>query len=362
MKRSYPDRDPGVLRPWIARDGALIRLRLVGGHLDSEGLRRVAQLAVERADGTVYLTTRANLQLRGLDHADGMLAPKVVEEIALTGLFPAPTHDLVRNIIVSPLTGRAGGRADLRSVARSLDRGLCADPDLAALPGLFWFSFDDGTGDVMHRSLDLGLVALDAERAQIRIGSTRWDAVVPLVDAPALLLEFARRFLMVRGAGRSALWHVDELPGKGLEIVEEEHARDPGTHVPSPEPPEFGPMEQVDGRYAVHVEVPDGALDPRFALALADLSPTLVVTPWRTLVVPDVDDVAAVTSVLAALGLTREEPRRGGPAAGSAQPDAAGGAAMAADQMGVEDADDLHEREHRRRADEGEPLALQGRA
>lgn len=300
MKRGYPDRDPGVLRPWIARDGALIRLRLVGGQLESESLRRVVRLAVDRADGAVYLTTRANLQLRGMDHAEGRLAPEVVEEIALTGLFPSPTHDLVRNIIVSPMTGRAGGRADLRPMARSLDAGLCADPELAALPGLFWFSLDDGTGDVMHRSLDVGLVALDAERAQIRIGSTRWDAVVPLPDAPALLLEFAHRFLMVRGSGRSALWHVDELPAKGLELVEDEHARDARSVLVLPEPLGFGPLEQDDGRHAVHVEVPDGVLDPRFALALADLSPTLVLTPWRSLVVPDVEDVAAVTRVVAA--------------------------------------------------------------
>ncbi len=302
MKRGYPDRDPGVLRPWIARDGALIRLRLVGGQLDSEDLRRVVRLAVARADGAVYLTTRANLQLRGMEHAEGQLLPEAVEEIAQTGLFPAPIHDLVRNIIVSPMTGRVGGRADLRPVARSLDAALCADSELAALPGLFWFSLDDGTGDVMHRSLDVGLVALDADTAQVRVGSTRWDAVVALTDAPALLLELASRFLMVRGSGRSALWHVDELPAKGLEIVEDEYERDARTLVPLPEPLGFGPLEQDDGRHAVHVEVRDGVLDPSFALALADLAPTVVLTPWRTLVVPDVENLAAVTRVVAAHG------------------------------------------------------------
>ena len=117
MKRTYVDRDPGVLRPWLANDGALIRLRLVGGALRADSLRRVAKISADLADTNIYLTSRANLQLRGIDHNDGCVPAELIQRIAQAGLLPSPSHDLVRNIIVSPLTGRIGGRADLRHIA-----------------------------------------------------------------------------------------------------------------------------------------------------------------------------------------------------------------------------------------------------
>ena len=109
--------------------------------------------------------------------------------------------------MVSPQTGLAGGRADLRPVVAELDRLLCADPALAELPGRFLFVLDDGRGDLLDRSGDLGLVALDDESAQLRVGD-RWGAVVPLADAPAALVALAGAFLRAR----TTEWHVGELP------------------------------------------------------------------------------------------------------------------------------------------------------
>ena len=297
MKRTFVDRDPGVLRPWLARDGALVRLRLVGGAISSASLRAVAEIAADLADPHIHLTSRANLQLRSMDHVEGSLPDDLVSRIARTGLFPSPSHDLVRNILVSPLTGRLGGRADLRPVARALDLALRADPELAGLPGLFWFSLDDGRGDVAARSLDVGLFALDAETAQIRVGSQRWEATLALDEAPEAMLELARRFQLVRGIGNTALWHVDELPAKGLELLDNEHERDARTHAVA-DPPPFGRLGQDDGREMLHIEVPDGALSPELALEIAELAPDLVLTPWRSVLVPDLDDGSHVRALL----------------------------------------------------------------
>lgn len=98
-----------MLRPWPAEDGLLVRLRLVGGRLPVASLQRLLQVSVEFADGSVYLTTRANLQLRGLPGREGRLDPAVVAAIESTGLLPSRSHELVRNILVSPQTGYAGG-------------------------------------------------------------------------------------------------------------------------------------------------------------------------------------------------------------------------------------------------------------
>ena len=121
MTRTRGDLCPGVLRPWPAEDGALVRLRIPGGRLALESLAGLLAVAEEYGDGRVHLTTRANLQLRGLPGREE-LPPHVVEAIRATGLLPHPDHELVRNIMVSPLTGLAGGRADLRPVTRRPDR------------------------------------------------------------------------------------------------------------------------------------------------------------------------------------------------------------------------------------------------
>jgi len=283
--RAATDRCPGVLRPWIAEDGALVRLRLVGGVVTRAELDELLALAAELGDGNLHLTSRANLQLRALPHDDGALPRQVVERIRSAGLLPSPLHELVRNVMVSPLTGRRGGRADLRPVAAALDSGLCADPAFARLAGRFLFVLDDGRGDLALRRSDLGLVALDRATAQLRVGSRGWGRVVPLVDAAAALLDLTRRFLGAHGSGPTAAWHVDELASP----IEEPQPRDSRTRVASGPPP-FGWVDQDDDRRAWHVDVPDGVLTPWLAQTLP-VADSLIVTPWRSLVLPDLDGV-----------------------------------------------------------------------
>jgi precorrin-3B synthase len=278
-----------VLRPWIADDGALVRLRLVGGVLPTSTLRALVRIADEFADGTIHLTKRTNLQLRGIAHDDGCVPPKLVDAITAAGLLPSPSHELVRNIMVSPMTGRAGGRADLRATALELDRLLCDDPATAGLAGRFLFVLDDGRGDAASRTLDLGLMAVDADTAQLRIGSQHWGELVPLAEAAGALLTYALRFLAGNAEGETALWHIDELPRGGAELLRVQHARDLRTHVTALPLP-YGIITQDDGRTAEHLEVPDGLLTPALVAAILDRAGAeVIVTPWRSIVIPDLE-------------------------------------------------------------------------
>ncbi|OBK82797.1 nitrite reductase [Mycolicibacter sinensis] len=272
--RTRADRCPGVLRPWAADDGLLVRLRLVGGRLPAASLARLLQVSAEFADGSVYLTKRANLQLRGLAGCDGRLAPAAVAALESTGLLPSRSHELVRNILVSPQTGHAGGRADLRPVAARLDALLCDDPRLAALPGRFLFVLDDGRGDLIDRSADAGLVALSGTEAQLRVGEN-WGAVVYIADAAERLAALAGAFQAARGDGPDAPWHIRELPAPLLSVMAAD-ARLPEPSGPLP----FGP---VPG--GTHVPVPDGVLTAAFGRTLLDAA-ELVVTPWHGIFVP----------------------------------------------------------------------------
>ncbi|MFC5677249.1 sulfite reductase subunit beta [Aeromicrobium endophyticum] len=287
--RTHADRCPGVLRPWIADDGAIVRLRLVGGALPTTALSRLVEIAEQHADGTVLLTKRTNLQLRGIPHHDGCVPADLVEALGEAGFLPSPSHELVRNIMVSPLTGRAGGLADLRPTARLLDRLMCAEPELSRLAGRFLFVLDDGRGDVGHRSLDLGATAVDAGHVQLRIGATLWGPVVPLDDAAPALVDLALAFVASAGSGDTAAWHVDELPRHGAELVARPFARDARTHVRSLPLP-HGMIAQEDGTEAIHLDVPDGLLTRDLVDAMAlHWADEVVVTPWRSIIIPDLE-------------------------------------------------------------------------
>jgi len=288
-ERTRRDLCPGLLRPWIADDGALVRVRVPGGQLTTDALAALHAVATTHGDGTVHLTSRANLQVRGIAHDEGCLSDPVVDAVMATGLMPSASHERVRNVMASPLTGRVGGRADLRPVVQELDRLLCDDPALAALAGRFLFVLDDGRGDVAHRDLDLGLVAVSASEVQVRAGRDGWGPVTPIEQAARGLVDLARRFLDVAGAQADSPWHVDELPGAGRALIGATHARHGATRV-STDPPPLGRIAQDDGRFAWHLAVPDGRLDRRLADdVLAVGAPRLVVTPWRTLIVPDLE-------------------------------------------------------------------------
>jgi precorrin-3B synthase len=262
------------LRPWQAADGLLVRLRLVGGRLPASALQALVDVAERYGDGRIHLTGRANLQLRGLPGQQGALARDVLAAIEDTGLLPTRTHELVRNVMVSPQTGLAGGRADLRPLAGDLDRLLRADARLARLPGRFLFVLDDGRGDVVDRPADLGLVALDDLTAQIRVGGG-WGELVPLGSAAAAIADLALRFVARRGSGPAAVWHVAELPTPLVPGVP------PDPRAPDP----VGPLPFGDMPGGRHVPAADGLVRADVERLTADV-PEVVVTPWRGVLVP----------------------------------------------------------------------------
>lgn len=146
-----PARDacPGLLALHPARDGYVARIRLPGGHATGPRWRALAALATDLGDGHLDLTSRGNVQLRGLRPADaGELSARAQQ----AGLLPSAAHDRARNIMASPL-------GNLRPLVTELDAALLGDPGLAVLPGRFLFSLDDGTGGAGLSGCDIGLLS-----------------------------------------------------------------------------------------------------------------------------------------------------------------------------------------------------------
>ncbi|MDN5743496.1 MAG: nitrite reductase [Nocardioidaceae bacterium] len=272
--RNRADRCPGVIRPWPASDGGLVRVRVPGGQVATKKLLRLMAVAEQYGDGRLHVTARANLQLRAMPlNSAGVLVPAALGAVEETGLVPSRSHDRVRNVLASPQSGRGGGRADLRPLVAALDRALMADENLARLPGRFLFTLDDGRGDLAERHCDLGVVALDDSRAQLRMG-TAWGEVVPLADAVPALLGLAHRFLIARGLGPDAPWHVTELP----EPLAPTQPPEAGAAVRA-EALAYGP---VTG--GAHVGVTAAGLSRTEIEAWPD---AVVITPWRGVFIPE---------------------------------------------------------------------------
>jgi precorrin-3B synthase len=294
--RLRADACPGALQTHAAADGALARVRVPGGLLTGGQLRALAAAARDLGDGALELTSRGNVQLRGL--ADGAAA-ELGDRLAAVGLLPSASHERVRNVLASALTGRAGGHVDVRPWVRALDAGICADPALAALPGRYLATLDDGRGDVAGLGGDVGLLALSPAEVALTLAGTDSGFRADPDDAVALALAATRAFLGERAAQGGTAWRLAELDD-GVAAVTARLSGRRGMTVdlpPAPTPGPVGAAAQHDGRTALVAVVPLGRLTADQAELLARLADEVQLTPRRSVVVPDlaedaVDDAA----------------------------------------------------------------------
>lgn len=312
--RTGGDACPGTLRLHRADDGALARVRIPGGVLTAAQARALQDAAERLGDGELHLTSRGNLQLRGLAPDCGA---ELAELLDLTGLLPSVRHERVRNVVASPFSGIDGlGGAEIRPWLTELDALLCGSERAEALSGRFLFALDDGRGDVDALGADLTLIALDGARALLRIGAGDTLLPVPFDAAPRAALLAAEAFLDL--AADPGVWRVSALPDAARAALPAEAARRAGLVVPAvggppgpaPAVPAPGAVTGPGGAVALHLGVPMGRLTGARWRALVETaeehgSGELRCTPWRGVVVPGLAAGTArgALDVLAAAGL-----------------------------------------------------------
>ena len=94
---------PGLFRMPKANDGGICRIKLPLGQLQSTQMVGVAEATTQFADGQIELTTRGNLQLRGVQKHD---EEKLIDTLLSLGLGPlTPEGDDLRNVMVAPTAG-----------------------------------------------------------------------------------------------------------------------------------------------------------------------------------------------------------------------------------------------------------------
>ncbi|MFI6737037.1 precorrin-3B synthase [Nonomuraea sp. NPDC050451] len=297
--RLRPDACPGALQVHEAADGPLARVRLPGGAISPVRLRELAACAADLGSDVIELTSRANVQVRGLRSPAAF-----AERIAAAGLLPSEAHERVRNIVASPLGGRTGpGLLDPQPLVEALDRALCSRPRLAGLPGRFLFAVDEGSGDMLALGADVTFFD-----GRLLLAGVDFGLAVGADAAAGRMVAAAEAFLDERPEGDRGAWRIAELDNGPARIATRLHVtgtpdRATATPLSRPTAPRAGRVGQWDGRVALEVVVPLGRLSAAQARAIAAAAEVngpagtigapgpggvpVRFTPWRTVVLLD---------------------------------------------------------------------------
>lgn len=263
---------PGALQPMRAEDGWVLRVRPPLGRLTQAQAAGIAALAARYALHTVELTSRANLQLRGIAEAD---YPPLLAGLQALGLVDADVRtESHRNLLLAPFWQAGDGSTEL---ADALTQAL-AGPQAPDLPGKFGFALDGGTAPVLRAgSADIRIERHGADWLVYADGSAT-GALVGAGQVVALAMDLAQWFVHASGLTgprrrMAALLSSHPLP-----------ARFTTTPLPfvAPYQPPLGRLPQG---YLVALEF--GQLPVATLAALAQRA-ALRLTPWRSLLLEGV--------------------------------------------------------------------------
>jgi precorrin-3B synthase len=185
---------PGALLPMQSGDGLVVRVRPFGGRLDAARVAGLADLAGRYGNGLIDVTSRANLQIRGVDEEG--YRPLLDGLAQLLLLDPDPTTERRRNILVTPFWNVAD---ETQALAAELAEALAGSA--LDLPGKFGFAIDDGTSRVLAgNSADVRIERDRAGGLLVRPDGAKLGRAVARGEAVTCALALARWFLGSGGA------------------------------------------------------------------------------------------------------------------------------------------------------------------
>jgi precorrin-3B synthase len=185
---------PGALRPMQSGDGLVVRVRPFGGRLEAAQVAGLAELAERYGNGLIDVTSRANLQIRGVSEQGHR---RLLDGLALLRLLdPDSDIEARRNILVTPFWNSGD---ETQALAAELEEAL-ADSTLD-LPTKFGFAIDDGKSRVLAGdSADVRIERDRGGRLLVRTDGARLGRSVARGEAVSAALALANWFISSGGA------------------------------------------------------------------------------------------------------------------------------------------------------------------
>jgi precorrin-3B synthase len=185
---------PGALRPMQSGDGLVVRVRPFGGRLEATQVAGLAELAERFGNGLIDVTSRANLQIRGVDEQGHR---PLLEGLAWLGLLDHDADtEARRNILVTPFWSPSD---ETQTLAAELEEALAHSA--LALPTKFGFAIDDGKSRVLAGdSADVRIERDRGGRLLVRADGTRLGRSVARGEAVSTALALANWFIISGGA------------------------------------------------------------------------------------------------------------------------------------------------------------------
>lgn len=260
-----------------AEDGWVLRVRPPLGRLTQAQAAGIAALAARYALHTVELTSRANLQLRGITEAN---YPPLLAGLQALGLVDADVHtESRRNLMLAPFWQAGDGSTEL---AEALAQAL-ASPQAPDLPGKFGFALDSGATPVLRASSADIRIERHGSGFLVYADGSAAGAWAPAGEAVALAMELAQWFVQAGGLAGPHRRMAALLASRAL----------PACFTTTPVPPVAvyqPPLGRVPLGYLVALEF--GQLPVATLAALAEMAP-LRLTPWRSLLLEGVQSLPA---------------------------------------------------------------------
>jgi precorrin-3B synthase len=294
---------PGALAPMQAGDGWLVRVRVTGGRLSLDRAAALADCAARFGNGVLEISSRANLQLRGIDEAGLPALQRRLDELGLLDADSAV--ETVRNVIASPLSDvDPEAILDAAPIVAALEARLGDDRALHALPPKFNFLVDGGgalpLGDV---EADVRFEAASGESgARFAIGLGGADDVAAFCapdEVAGVAAALATAFLRAAGIGANAPRRMRDLVAiQGAPSIFAAAALASfawATRRRRVAPGATLGIRRFGASFCVGAAPPLGRLsaDDLGVAALAARRASAVdirLTPWRTLIVTGLDD------------------------------------------------------------------------
>jgi len=258
---------PGAWRPMESGDGLLVRIRPPLGRIDAAQAAGIAELSEQYGNGLIDLTSRGNLQIRGVREAGYSSLLERLAELALLDRDSDAEGRL--NLLISPFWN-AGD--DVALLASELDGVLAAGP--TGLPVKFGFAVDCASARVLAGdSADVRIERDDAGHLIVRADGAEFGRRAARGDVVKIALELAEWFLASGGTkerrGRMAA-HL----AAGARLPDS--LRGDAKPARAPFAPTPGLMSQGALFGAAFGQITDVTLN-----WLAGKAPALRMTPWR---------------------------------------------------------------------------------